>query len=388
MVKNILVIGGTPKIDWKAVFAGEKLHGEEAIRVERAHWDDIVLVSYSDAGPIVNITTKGAPVIGYAPHFLVVRSACRGIYQQDWRNILYGFMYCKLPSVNTLESLYWCQEKPLIYSRLNAIANKVGRENFPLISQTYYANWRAMSFHTGVPLVAKLGTCHSGFGKMRIQSDSDFDDFRSVAALQPLYITAEPFINWDYDIRIQKIGHHYRAFRRVSANWKGKGANQSDEDIEVTPRYRAWVDLACEEFGMDVCAIDAVHSKDDGKEYILEMNDSAIGFNIRHEEEDLQHLRDLVLARMMQAYPLEKKPDPSQQVPVESAPIPKASVDSAPVEINPHGEAKPFDNFSELSPQEQNLQLQIQINRLKEENSSLRALLDESKRPKKTWFNF
>lgn len=50
----------------------------------------------------------------------------------------------------------------------------------------------------------------------------------------------------------------------------------------------------------DVCALDGVHSRADGKEYIIELNDSAIGFNARHEEEDLQHIRDLVLLRMMQ----------------------------------------------------------------------------------------
>ena len=51
---------------------------------------------------------------------------------------------------------------------------------------------------------------------------------------------------------------------------------------------------------MDVCALDGVHSRDDGKEYILELNDSAIGLNARYEDEDLLHLRDLVVFRMTQ----------------------------------------------------------------------------------------
>lgn len=62
-----------------------------------------------------------------------------------------------------------------------------------------------MTFTTGFPLVVKLGTHHAGkvaglfpvlkaflgFGKMRIQDQSDFEDFRSVVALQGEYVTAE-----------------------------------------------------------------------------------------------------------------------------------------------------------------------------------------------------
>jgi hypothetical protein len=45
---------------------------------------------------------------------------------------------------------------------------------------------------------------------------------------------------------------------------------------------------------MDVCSLNGVHSRADGKEYILELN----------EDEDLMHLRELVLYRMTQAFPL------------------------------------------------------------------------------------
>jgi len=74
---------------------------------------------------------------------------------------------------------------------------------------------------------------------------------------------------------------------------------------------KAWVDAASAALGMDICALDGVHSKIDGKEYILELNDSAIGFNSRHTQEDLDHVLDLVLLRMTQAYPetsLDHKP--------------------------------------------------------------------------------
>mmetsp|Transcript_25190 Transcript_25190/g.40428 ORF Transcript_25190/g.40428 Transcript_25190/m.40428 type:complete len:85 (+) Transcript_25190:953-1207(+) len=34
------------------------------------------------------------------------------------------------------------------------------------------------------------------------------------------YCTAEPFVQGNYDIRIQKIGKHYRAFKRIGISGK------------------------------------------------------------------------------------------------------------------------------------------------------------------------
>ena len=71
-----------------------------------------------------------------------------------------------------------------------------------------------------------------------------------------------------------------------------------DEDIEVEERYRTWIDTAAFECGMDICAMDVLHVKDTGEEYILELNSSAIGLNGRHHDEDSRLIRDLVLRKM------------------------------------------------------------------------------------------
>jgi hypothetical protein len=65
------------------------------------------------------------------------------------------------------------------------------------------------------PGVVKVGHAHAGMGKMKIHDHHDFEDFSSVMALSNDYVTAEPFYEGVYDIRIQKIGDRYRAFKRT-----------------------------------------------------------------------------------------------------------------------------------------------------------------------------
>eukprot|EP01102_Stenamoeba_stenopodia_P010308 TRINITY_DN3093_c0_g2_i1.p2 TRINITY_DN3093_c0_g2~~TRINITY_DN3093_c0_g2_i1.p2 ORF type:complete len:132 (-),score=20.92 TRINITY_DN3093_c0_g2_i1:71-415(-) len=105
----------------------------------------------------------------FQPHIVLVRSTIRALHGQDWRNALFGLMYAEVPAINTLESLYQCQEKPIIYGKLNQIRKRVGHDKFPLIPQTFYSGWRTMTFHTDLPLVMKVSTCHAGFGKMKIK---------------------------------------------------------------------------------------------------------------------------------------------------------------------------------------------------------------------------
>ena len=49
-------------------------------------------------------------------------------------------------------------------------------------------------------------------------------------------------------------------------------------------------------------AVDAVHSTETGREYILEVNDTSVNFGPNHEEEDLQILKNLTLQRMKEAF--------------------------------------------------------------------------------------
>ena len=60
------------------------------------------------------------------------------------------------------------------------------------------------------------------------------------------YCCAEPFVEGSHDLRIQKIGSHYRAFKRtsMSGDWKTNTGTSTVEDVELLPRYKCWVDEA------------------------------------------------------------------------------------------------------------------------------------------------
>jgi len=201
-------------------------------------------------------------------------------------------------------------DRPIVFGALKGIQQKLGKNKFPLIDQTYYTNHMAMVVTPDVPFVAKVGHAHAGYGKVKLTSQEAFADFKSLAALHGDYITAEPFIDWDFDMRIQKIGSHYRGFKRTSPNWKGNTGNASIlSDMDMTEEYKLWIDECSKLFGgLDICALDLLHSKVDGKDYILELNDTAIGLVHKYEQEDMMFIRDIVMNKLEECFPLEPKP--------------------------------------------------------------------------------
>lgn len=62
------------------------------------------------------------------------------------------------------------------------------------------------------PCVIKISHAHGGVGKIKVESQFDYQDVQSIVAVSHSYCTVEPFIDTKYDLHIQKIGPNYKAF--------------------------------------------------------------------------------------------------------------------------------------------------------------------------------
>ncbi|KAF0978277.1 hypothetical protein FDP41_002792 [Naegleria fowleri] len=318
---NLLIIdyNQSEKSNWYKLFSNHTTKKGQKIHVEQAGWEEIKLVANSEYGPMLELKGKNDSIFKQQrqdrtliPHFVLVRNFPSALHTESYRNVLLGLMFANVPAMNSLDSIYMCSEKPIVYGKLKEIQKKLGGfDAFPLIPQIYYPNIRTCDWFEEnektlpqeFPVVCKIGTIHAGFGKQKLDTKSQFDDFTTLMALYKDYFTCEPFCNVEYDLRLQKIGNHYRVYQRSSdSSWKNNwGAMKFKPHDTIEERYKIWMDEVSKMFGggLDMFTLDVMKLKD-GSERILELNDSSMGLLYDFEEEDNAHIVDLVMSKINQ----------------------------------------------------------------------------------------
>eukprot|EP01117_Protostelium_nocturnum_P006644 TRINITY_DN2393_c1_g1_i1.p1 TRINITY_DN2393_c1_g1~~TRINITY_DN2393_c1_g1_i1.p1 ORF type:complete len:393 (-),score=128.11 TRINITY_DN2393_c1_g1_i1:153-1331(-) len=310
---NLVVFDGSmhESHDWKEIFKGFKLEDGSRIKVHQCSWLEAEVSVYDKTcmmmiAPHMRLgqSNPGNPYT-IEPHFILMRNQPRGATpESDKRNVLYGLMSANIPASNSLISEYMNLERPVMFGALMDIKNRVGAAKFPLISQSYFSSYHQMVIAGDFPTVIKVSHAHRGMGKIKLQDNEQFRDLATVVALHGDYCTSEPFIECDYGIRVQKVGEHYRAYKKVftGSGWKSQFGGADLQDIELSEEYKLWAEECGKCFGgMDFLSVDALHGKD-GKNYIIELNGTATGFHSRNVKEDSEYVRETVLKKMNAIY--------------------------------------------------------------------------------------
>jgi len=298
-----LLVIDDPNTDWSKYFRGRRLHGGEYdIRVEQAEFKELSVTANSEGGVTASILlykTGNKVVRSFHPDFLLVRQNVKDA-SEDYRNLLLGFQYGGIPSVNSLQSIYNFQDKPWVYGHMIQVQRKLGKETFPLVNQSYYPNHFELSTSTKYPCVFKIGHAHGGLGKVKVEDEQRFQDLASLVAVSNKYCTVEPYVDAKFDLHVQKIGSNYKALMRksISGHWKTNIGQSILEEIAVTDRYKLWIDEISQLFGgLGICSLEAVVARD-GKEFIIEVNDCATTLMGESQEEDRKNITELVLKEM------------------------------------------------------------------------------------------
>jgi glutathione synthase/RimK-type ligase-like ATP-grasp enzyme len=330
--RQVVIMDGNSLHDWVGMFAGRTLKDGTPIRVVQASWVETALTYYSELRETKSkIPFKGsksykkydcnllvAPMaesegkvkrpstLIVQPDFVIARNQVRALTQEtDKRSVLYGLMCAGVPSINSLHSIYMNLERPVVYAALAEIERRIGHDAFPLISFNYYSEYKQLMITPQFPAVVKISHAHRGMGKMKINDSEQFRDISTVIALDNHYCTAEPFIESEYGIRVQKIGkNNYTVFRKdfTGSGWKSQFGGSSLREIPLEDKYKVWADECSELFGgLDILAIDALHGKD-GKDYIIELNDTAIGLTPGYWEKQTKLIVNMAIDKMNEIY--------------------------------------------------------------------------------------
>jgi len=309
----ILVFDGNSQHNWVELFEkhcprfadGSKPH------VVQTSWVDTVAVTehFRESStcrvsclPVNESTGKVKPeFVTFHPDFVLVRNQPRGPSPgSDARKTLYALMSADLPAINSLESCYLDLERPIMFRELKRIEKRVGYDAFPVNNQSLYSHPTQMVLFDSFPAVMKCGAAHAGQGKILLQDMQGFRDMQTVMTLYDDYATMEPFIQYDYGIRVQKVGDSITVMKKnfTGSGWKSHFGGASLEIIPCTDYYRVWAEEASKQFGgIELLAIDAVVDKE-GNHFIIELNGSAIGILTEVWAEQSTIIVGLVEAKM------------------------------------------------------------------------------------------
>lgn len=254
---RILVIDSEAH-DWAAVFGA-------GVQVEQAEWEALMVVAEGERPTVHLRGRRGAGGSrSVVPDAVLVRKLVRGLTPRDYHtNALYGLLASGVPAVNSLHSIRLCLERPVVARALHDLARRMG-DAFPLLPLCLHTDLRLAPPPAELPAVLKVSSAEAGYGKMRVATAAAWEGLDALVSGTGDYATVERFVGArEYDIRVQRVGRHVRAYHRQSANWKGNVGSSHLTEVPPTDDYRRWAEACAGLFGgVDILTVDAIHTAD------------------------------------------------------------------------------------------------------------------------------
>ncbi len=122
------------------------------------------------------------------------------------------------------------------------------------------------------PFVVKAGNYHGGFGKVLVRDADQRQDVKDLLFISEDYVTVEPYIRYERDIRYLAIGDQIWAMARRSKFWKANVETSDFVLIDTAPDLVAQTRQLQTHLNADVLAIDILEEAH-GDRYFVEYND-------------------------------------------------------------------------------------------------------------------
>jgi ribosomal protein S6--L-glutamate ligase len=122
------------------------------------------------------------------------------------------------------------------------------------------------------PFVVKSGNYHGGFGKVLVRDADQWQDVQDLLFMSEDYVTTEPYIAYDRDIRYLAIGDQIWAMARRGKFWKANVETTDFVVIESDAELVAQTQTLQKKLRADIVAIDILEEKS-GQRYFVEYND-------------------------------------------------------------------------------------------------------------------
>ncbi len=186
--------------------------------------------------------------------------------QAKHRSMLELIDYSGIPCVNSASTLL------MGYDRLSML-NRLKKLDLPVIDFNVATGTAQLkNLKMNFPFVVKVGNHHGGYGKSLVKNEEQWEELKDLLFIHEDYVTAERFINYQYDIRYLVIKDKVWAMKRRGRYWKANSLTQKYQLIEPEKEWIDKVKQVQEDIRADIVAIDVLQTES-GEQLILEYND-------------------------------------------------------------------------------------------------------------------